>query len=53
MPVKIEIPFSMETFMMQNEIVIPPAITGWGLIDTGATITAVDDAIIKSLGLFR
>ncbi|MBF0567513.1 MAG: hypothetical protein HQK95_01465 [Nitrospirae bacterium] len=37
--------------MMQNETVIPPAITGWGLIDTGATITAVDDAIIKSLGL--
>ncbi|MCG6553078.1 MAG: hypothetical protein L7F77_12195 [Candidatus Magnetominusculus sp. LBB02] len=41
----------MESFLIQNETVIPQAITGWGLIDTGATITAVDASIIESLGL--
>lgn len=45
------IPSALEQQLRQSGQPVPPPISGVGLVDTGATISAVDDTVIQRLGI--
>jgi hypothetical protein len=49
--VEIGIPEALEKFRLQNGLSIPPRYTGFALIDTGASISAVHEEILKGLDI--
>lgn len=49
--IEITVPSALEQFLTQNGQPVPPPARGQALIDTGATMSAVDDAVIRSLGV--
>ena len=49
--VQVAVPTALEQLLRQNNQPIPPPIRGRALIDTGATISSVDDASIRSLNV--
>ena len=49
--VEVHIPSVLATVMANVGQTIPPPVTGWALIDTGATYTAIDDGAATKLGL--
>ena len=50
-PIEITIPNALAEFRTQNKESLPTPISGLALIDTGATISAVEKEIIESLGV--
>ncbi len=51
MQVELSVPDELAQYLTDNNQPIPPPLTGIGLIDTGASITAVDVSIIQQLGI--
>lgn len=51
MQVEVSIPDELAQYFTENNMPIPSPLTGIGLIDTGASITAVDVSIIQQLGI--
>lgn len=49
--VEIHVPTALASQLAQQGGPVPSPITGYALIDTGASISAVDDAVIKNLGV--
>lgn len=49
--IEISIPDSLITQLVAQGKAIPAPVTGFGLIDTGASVTCVDEGILKSLNL--
>lgn len=50
-PVEIAVPSALEQQLKSQNKAVPPHHKGLALIDTGATISAVDDVIIRGLGV--
>lgn len=50
-PIEISVPDSLITQLVAQGKPIPPPVSGYGLIDTGASILCVDEGILKSLNL--
>lgn len=50
-PVEISAPKALQEYLAQNGMDIPPPITGYALIDTGAFATAVDESAFAKLGI--
>ncbi|OGY22816.1 MAG: hypothetical protein A2172_01635 [Candidatus Woykebacteria bacterium RBG_13_40_15] len=50
-PVEVGVPNSLAQVYSKEGKTIPSPKSGWGLIDTGATRTCVDDGVIRSLGV--
>mgnify|MGYP001564370801 CR=1 FL=1 len=51
MQVEVSIPDELAQYFTENNMPIPSPLTGMGLIDTGASITAVDVSIIQQLSI--
>lgn len=49
--VEVSIPPTLARFLTAQNQPIPPPVTGWALIDTGATSSCVDSKTITSLGV--
>lgn len=49
--VEIAIPTELAALLQQASLSIPPPHIGVALIDTGASITSVDEAVLRGLGL--
>src|SRR5438094_819670 len=49
--VEISVPSPLEQQLRQSGQAIPPPERGMALLDTGATISAVDDGVIRKLGV--
>ena len=49
--VEVHVPDALAYLLTQQGKPVPNPVTGEALIDTGASITAVDDSIIQSLGV--
>lgn len=49
--IEIGIPEALANYYQQKGIAIPQPVTGYALIDTGCTLTSVDDQTVQSLGL--
>ncbi|SRR5579871_243526 len=50
-PVTIGIPAALEQFCAEKGIAIPAPISGYALIDTGASASAVDEDVVLALGV--
>ena len=50
-PVEIQIPNALAQSLGQQGMPVPTPVTGYALIDTGASVTAVDATIIQNLGV--
>jgi predicted aspartyl protease len=51
MPVEVSIPDALAAYFTQNNTAIPTPVSGQALIDTGASITAVNLPVIQQLGI--
>lgn len=49
--VEVHVPDALATMLTQQGGPVPAPVVGKALIDTGASITAVDDTVIRSLGV--
>ncbi len=49
--VEVHVPDALATILSQQGSPVPAPVAGKALIDTGASITAVDDTVIRSLGV--
>jgi hypothetical protein len=49
--VEVGIPAALKTHLAEKGLPIPPAVSGYALVDTGAFATAVDESIFTSLGV--
>ena len=49
--VQFEVPDALALQLKASNLPIPPPVNGMALIDTGATITAVDTAVLSALGV--
>lgn len=49
--VQVAVPTALEQLLRQSSKPVPPPVKGRALIDTGATISSVDDATIRGLGV--
>jgi hypothetical protein len=49
--VEIAIPTALKQHFSEKGIAIPPAVSGFALVDTGAFATAVDESVFASLGV--
>jgi len=49
--VQIEVPTALAQHLQQAGQPIPAPVPGFGLLDTGATISAVDNSVVQSLGV--
>jgi|FaiFalDrversion3_1042247.scaffolds.fasta_scaffold21286_1 hypothetical protein len=49
--VEVSIPSTLAQLLTAQNQAIPPPVTGWALIDTGATRSCVDSKVIASLGV--
>ena len=52
-PVQIEVPAALAAQLQQAGTPIPTPVTGLALIDTGASISAVDAGVIQQLGVHQ
>jgi hypothetical protein len=50
-PLQVEIPQSLASALQAANQPIPSPVAGIGIIDTGAGISAVDDGVLKRLGI--
>ncbi len=50
-PVEIAVPSALEQQLKKLNQPVPPPHKGFALIDTGATLSAVDDSVIRGLGV--
>jgi hypothetical protein len=50
-PVQIGVPEELERLLKGKAQPVPPPITGFALVDTGATMSMVDDQAVESLGV--
>ena len=49
--IEIAVPIVLAEFLARSGLPVPPAQRGFALIDTGASITAVDEDVVASLGI--
>ena len=49
--IEVAIPTALQNYLKQKGQPIPSPVKGRGLIDTGATFSAVDESVIRSLGV--
>lgn len=49
--VELSVPDDLAQYLTENNLPVPSPITGTGIIDTGASITAVDVSIIQQLNI--
>ena len=49
--IAIAVPTVLAEFLARSGLPVPPARKGFALIDTGASITAVDEDVVASLGI--
>ena len=49
--IEIAVPTVLAEFLARSGLPVPPARKGFALIDTGASITAVDEDVVASLGI--
>jgi hypothetical protein len=49
--IEISVPTVLAEFLARSGLPVPPARTGFALIDTGASITAVDEEVVATLGI--
>ena len=49
--IEIAVPAALAEFFVRSGLPVPPPRTGFALIDTGASITAVDEDVVASLGI--
>jgi hypothetical protein len=49
--VEIAVPSALQQLLTQNGQAVPPPVRGIALVDTGATLSSVDDAVITGLGV--
>ena len=49
--VEIGIPSALKQHLSEKGLPIPAAVSGFALVDTGASATAVDDSVFTSLGI--
>ena len=49
--IEIAVPTVLAEFLARSGLPVPPARKGFALIDTGASITAVDEEVVASLGI--
>lgn len=50
-PIEVAVPAVLAKFLARNGLPVPAARKGFALIDTGASITAVDNDVVASLGI--
>ena len=48
---EVAIPIGLENYLRQKSLPIPKPTAGEALIDTGATFSAIDDTIMRALGV--
>ncbi len=51
MPVEVAVPGALAQYLTNTKQNVPAPVTGLALIDTGATITAVDESVFQALGV--
>jgi predicted aspartyl protease len=51
LPVEIAIPDTLATALSQKGETLPAPVSGYALFDTGASITGIDEEVLKQLGL--
>ena len=51
LPIEIHVPTALAKHLSQNGQPVPAPLSGWALIDTGASVTCVDANAIQSLGV--
>jgi hypothetical protein len=49
--IEIPVPSALQEILTQNRQIVPPPARGRALIDTGATLSAVDEAVMIGLGV--
>ena len=49
LPIQVLVPTALEKLLRSQGQQVPPPVSGFALIDTGATKSAVDDQVIRSL----
>jgi hypothetical protein len=49
--VEIAIPTALKQHLSEKGLAIPPAVSGFALVDTGAFATAVDESVFATLGV--
>jgi hypothetical protein len=49
--IEIGVPIALAGFLRRSGLPVPPAQRGFALIDTGASITAVDEGVVAALGI--
>ncbi len=50
-PVEISMPVALEEWCVQNNFAVPPPVTGYALVDTGASISGVHEPILSRLSI--
>ena len=50
-PIEIAVPTVLAEFLVRSGLPVPPPRRGFALINTGASITAVDEEVVASLGI--
>jgi hypothetical protein len=50
-PVEVNVPAVLEEWLVKNNIAIPQPVSGYALIDTGASISAIHEPILNQLGI--
>jgi len=50
-PIEVWVPSALESYLRSHNMGVPPPVSGFALIDTGATVSAVDDLAIRILGV--
>jgi hypothetical protein len=50
-PVTIGIPIALEEFCVEKGLQIPPAVSGYALVDTGASASAVHEQLLLDMGV--
>lgn len=51
LPIQIEIPTALAMQLQQTGQAIPTPVSGFGLVDTGASVSAVHEVVIQQLGV--
>ena len=49
--IEVAVPTALEQLLKQTSKPVPPPVRGFALVDTGATMSAVDDSVVRSLGV--
>lgn len=50
-PVEVGMPLALQEFFTKNGLPIPSPQSGYALIDTGASITAIDESVLQQLSI--